>query len=150
MRGRRPSGPEFVDKLEGSAKAKLRLKVLLETMSGACRVLEACDKLEIKEARFDQIRIDGLQAAVRALEDLPAGRPPRVSTSADEENQRLRERIAELEGQLQAAVIRAELALTLSNLGAAAEKKKRQRARDRAKLPERRDRREPSEEAHPG
>jgi hypothetical protein len=123
MRGRRPSGPEFVNKLEGSPKAKLRLKVLLETMCGTCRVLEACDTLEIKESRFDQIRIEGLQGALCALEDLPAGRPPRVLTPLDEENQRLRERIAELEAQLQAAAIRIELAATLSNVGAAAEKK---------------------------
>jgi hypothetical protein len=120
MRGRRPSGPEFVNKLEGSPKAKLRLKVLLETMCGTCRVLEACDTLEIKESRFDQIRIEGLQGALCALEDLPAGRPPRVLTPLDEENQRLRERIAELEAQLQAAAIRIELAATLSNVGAAA------------------------------
>jgi len=123
MRGRRPSGPEFVNKLEGSPKAKLRLKVLLETMCGTCRVLEACDTLEIKESRFDQIRIEGLQGALRALEDLPAGRPSRTSTPADEENQRLHERVAELEGQVQAALIRIELATTLPQVGASAEKK---------------------------
>jgi hypothetical protein len=44
MRGRLPSGPAFVAKLEGSGQAKLRLQVLLETLAGTCRVLEACER----------------------------------------------------------------------------------------------------------
>jgi hypothetical protein len=77
MRGRPPSGPEFVDKLDGSPEAKQRLKVLLETLNGTCRVQEACGRLGIKEARFDQLRIELLQAAVSAAERRPAGRPAR-------------------------------------------------------------------------
>lgn len=33
MRGRHPSGPEFVDKLPGDATAKDRLRVVLETLT---------------------------------------------------------------------------------------------------------------------
>src|SRR6476659_7505960 len=76
MRGRYPSGPEFVDKLKGSPEAKQRLQVLLETLSGACRIGDACEQLDIKEARFDQIRIEALQAALEAIELKPAGRKP--------------------------------------------------------------------------
>jgi hypothetical protein len=125
MRGRPPSGPEFVDKLDGSPEAKQRLKVLLETLNGTCRVQEACDKLGIKEARFDQIRIELLQAALDAAERRPAGRPARESSSPTEEEKRqLQERIAKLEAQLQAALIRAEVAVTLPKVGASAEKKR--------------------------
>jgi len=111
MRGRQPSGPEFVDKLNGSDKAKSRLKVVLETMTGTCRVQEACDKLAIKEARFDQIRIEGLQAALQALEDRPAGRPARTPSPAEEENQRLQEQVTQLKRELELAALRVELAV---------------------------------------
>ncbi len=48
MRGRYPSGPEFVDKLDGSPEAKERLKVLLETIAGQLRVGDACAAWESK------------------------------------------------------------------------------------------------------
>jgi hypothetical protein len=118
MRGRRPSGPEFVDKLAGSPEAKLRLKVMLETLSGGCRVQEACERLGIKEARFDQLRIEILQGALDAAERRPAGRPARSPSAAEIDNDQLRERIAQLEAELQAALIRAELAVTLPRVGA--------------------------------
>jgi len=123
MRGRNPSGPEFVAKLQGSEKAKQRARVLLETLSGKCRVLEACDKLGIKEARFDQVRIEALQALVTSLEEKPVGRPARPATPAEEENRQLREQIVELQGQLQATLVRAEMAVILPQVGASAEKK---------------------------
>ncbi len=122
MRGRHPSGPEFVDKLQGLPEAKLRLKVVLETLDGSCRIQEACEQLGIKEARFDQLRIKLLQAAVNAAERRPAGRPARESSPAEEEIRQLQERIAQLEADLQATLIRAELAVTLPNVGASAEK----------------------------
>ena len=123
MRGRYPSGPEFVDKLNGSATAKERLKVLLETLTRDRRIGDACDRLGVSEPRFDQIRIAGLQGALTALEPRPAGRPPRQTVTDEAEAQRLHERIAQLEGQLQAALVRAEIAVTLPQVKAAAGKK---------------------------
>ena len=114
MRGRRPSGPEFVDKLSASEKAKTRLKILLETMTGDRRVLEACDLLGIGEARFDQLRLTALAAALEALEDRPAGRPSHTPTNAEQENAQLRERIAQLEAEQHLLLVRAELAATLT------------------------------------
>jgi hypothetical protein len=138
MRGRYPSGPEFVDKLHGSALAKERLRVVLETVAGTCRVLEACDRLDISEPRFDQIRIEGLQGALTALEPQPAGRRPQPTVTDEAEVQRLRERIAQLEGERQAALVRAEIAVALPQVKAAAEKKTthpRRRQPPRAKKP---------------
>ena len=123
MRGRHPSGPEFVDKLPGDATAKDRLRVVLETLTGACRVQEACERLNLSEQRFDQVRIEALQAALTALEPKPSGRPPRASSPADVELARLRMRVAELEAQLRVAAVRTEVAAILPHTAAAAEKK---------------------------
>ena len=38
MRGRKPSGPAVVERLAGSALARQRLQVVLETLAGTCRV----------------------------------------------------------------------------------------------------------------
>jgi DNA-binding protein YbaB len=134
MRGRYPSGPDFVDKLDGTAEAKDRVKVLLETLNGTCRVQEACARLTIKEARFDQVRIEVLQAAVNAAERRPAGRQAKEPTPLEAENQQLQEQLAEVQAKLEAALIRAELAVALPRVGAAAKKKmtrKRPRSRRR-------------------
>jgi len=128
MRGRRPSGPEFVDKLAGGEKAKARLKVLLETLAGERRVFDACEQLGIGEARFDQLRLVALRAALEALEDRPAGRPPRTPGEAEAELAQLRGRIAELEAEQRVLIVRAELAAALPAV-------KKKTPRTRAKKP---------------
>jgi hypothetical protein len=113
MRGRLPSGPEYVEQLEGSATAKERVKVILETMAGTCRVQEACQRLGISEPRFEQLRIQILQAALERLEPRPAGRPAQTTTPADERIDVLEGQIAELQMKLQVAQTRTEIALAL-------------------------------------
>jgi hypothetical protein len=110
-------------KLQGSDQARQRLEVLLETVAGSCRVSEACERLGISEQRFDQIRIEALQAAVQALEPHPTGRPPRVVSAEEMEVEQLRARIVELEAERTAALIRAELAVTLPQASDVAAKK---------------------------
>jgi transposase InsO family protein len=122
MRGRNPSGPEYVIGLDGSDKAKERLQVVLETVGGKCRVREACRRLGIREDRFGQLRFIALSAALVALEPRSPGRPPRSPTPADDELRQARARIAQLEAEVQAAVLRAELAVTLPQVGATAKK----------------------------
>ena len=56
MRGRRPAGPEIVEQLPGSAKARLRLRVVLETLAGDLRVQQACQQLGIGPVRFHTLR----------------------------------------------------------------------------------------------
>jgi hypothetical protein len=123
MRGRHPSGPEFVDKLSGDAAAKERLRVVLETLAGTCRVSDACERLHISEQRFDQVRAEALQAALAALEPKPLGRPPQTASPAETEAEQLRVRVAELEAQLRVASVRTEVAAILPHTGAAAGKK---------------------------
>lgn len=117
MRGRYPSGPEYVEHLAGSASAKARLRVVLETLAGQCRVVEACARLGLSEPRFHQLRAELLQAALERLEPRPSGRPPAARPPAAEVE--LQTRVAELEVALQAAQVREELALILPRVGAA-------------------------------
>jgi hypothetical protein len=132
MRGRRPTGPDFVQRLHGSDTAKQRLQAVLETLSGQSRVLEACDRLDICEQRFDQIRVEALQAALERLETRPAGRKAQTPTPLEAENRLLQERIQSLEAELHAARVRTEVALALPPHGpAAAEKKTPPRRRGR-------------------
>jgi hypothetical protein len=114
MRGRYPSGPEYVEHLEGSDKAKERLRVILETMMGKWRVSEACDRLGICEQRFRQLRQELLQAALECLEGLPAGRPRRPQEP--EETVALRRQLEALKRELHVAQVRAEIALGLPHV----------------------------------
>jgi hypothetical protein len=111
MRGRHPSGPEYVDHLHGSSQAKERLRLILETMTGKMRVQEACQLLEISEQRFDQLRTELLQAALASLESKPAGRPPRGAPNSEDEL--LRAQVEELQAELRASQVREEIALVL-------------------------------------
>jgi transposase-like protein len=113
MRGRHPSGPSFVDKLPGHTTAKERLRVVLETIAGDCRVSEACERLGISEQRFDELRLEALQGAIAALEPKPLGRRPQASSTDDAEVRQLKDRVAELEAQLQIAAVRTEVAAIL-------------------------------------
>src|SRR5439155_138631 len=45
MSGRHAIGPELAEKLEGSEVARTRMRVVLETIAGKKRVLEACAEL---------------------------------------------------------------------------------------------------------
>ena len=137
MRGRRPAGPEYVDQLDGSTLARERLKVVLQTLAGQCRVAEACERLGICEQRFHQIREEALQAAVAALEPRPAGRPPQSATTPAP-SQALLEQVEHLEVQLHASRVREEIALTLPQHAAAKQEltepeKKTRRRRQRKK-----------------
>jgi len=123
MSGRHAAGPEYAERLEGSELACQRMRVVLETIAGSKRVIEACAELDICEQRFETIRQEAIQAGVAALELKPAGRPRKTTTEADERIASLQERIAELEAQLTAALLRAEMATSLPRLGGKAGKK---------------------------
>src|SRR5437870_12007895 len=100
MRGRLPSGPEYVDQLPGSPQAKDRLKVVLETLAGTCRVQEGCARLQVSEPRFQQLRLQVLEAGLARLEPRAAGRPAQTPSPAEQEIAALKARLAELELKL--------------------------------------------------
>ena len=97
MRGRYPSGLEYVEKLDGATEDKERLKAILATMTGEVRWLEACDQLGISESRMHQLRAYALQGALDGIRPRPAGRPSRLTTADGERIRELEQRVQELE-----------------------------------------------------
>jgi hypothetical protein len=117
MRGRYPSGLEYVDKFDGAAEQKERLKAILATMNGALRWLEACDQLAVSESRLHQLRADAIQAALDGIRPGKAGRPSRKAVAAAARIRELEQRVRELELAVQEAHVREEVALILSQRG---------------------------------
>jgi hypothetical protein len=120
----KPSGrldsapPREVERLPGSPLARQRLRVVLETLAGTCRVQEACNQLGLSEQRFDHLRTQVLQAGLDSLEPRPAGRRPRPAPPA--EVAALQARVTELEIEVHAARVREEIALALPAVAQAA------------------------------
>ncbi len=140
MRGRRPQGPEYVERLQGSAEAKRRLRVVLEVTAGRLRVQEACAQLGVCEQRFHQLRDQAFGGALAGLEPGSPGRPPRTVTPEQEQLHALQAQLAAQEIELRASQAREEIALTLGRgaAPAAPEKKmtpppRRPRGRPRGK-----------------
>lgn len=108
---RPPSGPRLVHTLEGEDEAKLRLEVILGTISGELTIREACQQLGVGEARFHQLRRRALQAALVDLEPHQTGRPRRAEPAPEAERvEALERRVQELETEQIALELREELA----------------------------------------
>lgn len=113
-RGRPPLGVELVNKVDGSELAKQRLQVILQTISGELSVPQACERLQLSEARFHELRSEWLQAACGTLEPKAAGRPgPQPPDEQELKIQNLERQITELKIDLRATQIREELALLM-------------------------------------
>ncbi len=112
MRGRRPTGPNYVDRLHGSPAAKERLRIILETMAGKLRLSEACALLGVGPQRFHQLREEAMTAALAGLEPGAPGRPAQTPSPQDEKLLELR-----------TARAREEIALTLPRVVQEPEKK---------------------------
>lgn len=137
MRGRYPAGLECVAELEGEAEAKKRLQVVLKTLLGQLRVLQACAELEIGETRFRQLRERILQAALDALRPQRPGRRPNHEPPTAERLRELEQALAEKELELRQAQVREEIALILP---AAADETRKKGQRSIVKLRKRKPR----------
>jgi hypothetical protein len=139
-RGRKPTGTNLLEHLQGSERAKARLKAILETLSGERSIPEVCEELGIQESMFHRVRSEVLQTALERLEPRPLGRPPQQPLAQDL-------RVAELEAEnlglqmdLKAAEVRRELAEKLprltkpQNTNPAPEPGKKTTARERKRL----------------
>jgi len=127
--GRPPEGVNHVDRLEGPEELKERLRVILETLNGSCSIPEACEKLGVSESRLHDLRREALEGALGALMPRPAGRPASSLPAGAEREAELVKRIRELEIDLQAALVRTELALAMPHLFEGGSKKNESRRR---------------------
>jgi len=115
-RGRKPTGANLVEALEGSERAKARVRAIIETVSGQRTIPEVCEELGIRESMFHRVRSEGLQAAINRLEPRPLGRPPQQQSPQDLRVAELEEEILRLQLELKAAEVRRELAEQLPRL----------------------------------
>jgi hypothetical protein len=115
-RGRKPTGANLVEHLEGSQRAKTRLKAILETLSGQRTIPEVCQELGIQETMFHRVRAEVLQTALSRLEPRPLGRPPQQLSPHDRRIAEVEEENHSLRVELKAAQIRQELAESLPRL----------------------------------
>jgi len=115
-RGRRPKGPKLVDGLEGSAEAKRRLEVILESLNGKWTVAEARAQLGLGEARFHELRTEILQLALNRAEPRLPGRPRHEPSPEQTQVAALEAEIRDLRIDLKAAQVREEIALVMPHL----------------------------------
>jgi hypothetical protein len=125
MRGRRPAGPEYVDKLDGDPVTRHRLRVILQTVAQNMPMQDACEMLGIREVRLHQLRQRALQGALDAIAPRPPGRPSLQQTTPEAHRLReLEQQVAHLELQLREAQVREEIALIVPHLVGEEEVKK--------------------------
>jgi hypothetical protein len=115
-RGRKPTGTNLVEHLEGSERAKARLKAILDTLSGQRSIPDVCEELGIQESMFHRVRSEVLQTALDRLEPRPLGRPPQASSPHELRVAELKEENLRLHMELKAAEVRRELAEKLPRL----------------------------------
>jgi hypothetical protein len=114
--GRKPLGPQLVERLEGSQRAKQRLQVILETLAGTRSIIDACENLGICESMFHRLRAEVLQTALDRLEPRPLGRPRRGITAEGQQVDALEQEVEELRTELQASQVREELAQIMPSI----------------------------------
>ena len=108
------SGVKMLDPLPGTPEAKARLAAIIASISGGKSIPQVCDELGICEARFHAMRKEFLEEAVLLLEKRSAGRKPAEEESA--EHSRLRDEIGRLRFELEAAQIKAEIAMVMPHV----------------------------------
>jgi hypothetical protein len=108
--GRKPTGPQIVERLEGSLSAKQRLEAILETIAGQLTVPEACARLGIGESRFHDLRNQTLQATLSTLEPRRLGRPPKRTSPEQGEIDALKAEVDRAHKELAVADVQVSLA----------------------------------------
>ena len=108
--GRKPTGPQIVERLEGSPSAKQRLEVILETIAGQLTIPEACARLRICESRFHELRNRTLQATLKTLEPRRLGRPSKRTALEQGEIDALKAELDRARKELAVADVQVSLA----------------------------------------
>lgn len=102
--------------LGGSAEARRRLALILDTLAGQRTVREAAALLGLRARRFHILRRQFLADSLEDLEPRPPGRPCRLVDASASQVTALEAEVRRLRLELQAAQIREEIALTMPHL----------------------------------
>jgi len=126
--------------LGGSAEARRRLALILDTLAGQRTVREAAALLGLRARRFHILRRQFLEESLEGLEPRPPGRPGRQVDAAAGQMAALEAEVRRLRVELQAAHIREEIAIAMPHLlrrdtGKKRPRAKRPRPRSRASRP---------------
>lgn len=113
-RGRPPRGLDLVDGRDGDPIAKLRLKLLLGTLTGEVTLSGAADLLGVSERAVVKQRARFLDDAIELLEPRARGRPQKTETQEAGRIRELEAEVERLEYELRVARAREELALILA------------------------------------
>jgi len=116
MPGRKPLGPRLARNLDGTEQAKERLEIILETIAGERTIENACEELEISDARFFQMRTQVLEAALARLEPRPAGRPSHSDSPEQQKIAELEQQVQDKEHERKVTQVQLEIAQALPNL----------------------------------
>jgi hypothetical protein len=111
QRGRPTSAVSIVHRLKGTPVAKERVLVILENLGGTLPFREACLRIHASRTLLRRQREAMLQAALRALEPRPPGRPAREIAPESRTIRLLQSKIERLEEDLSFSRVREELAL---------------------------------------
>jgi hypothetical protein len=106
----------LLGRLEGSATARARLEIILQTLTGRLPLAQACRQLGVSERRVYELRQEALQAALRSLEPRPPGRPATQPREEDSRLTALQAEVQRLQLELRAAQVREEIALAMPQL----------------------------------
>lgn len=116
MRGRHAIGPEIAEQVADSPFEALRLRLILESITGQKRVQDVCAEMGVCSQMFERLRERSMRAAARSLRLGHAGRPRKEESAADARVAELEREKAELLAENQALRVRAELAAGLPRL----------------------------------
>ena len=129
MRGRRPPGPEIVDRLPGSAVAKRRAQIILRTLCGELSQVEAATILGVTPQWFDVLRRRFLEFGLAGLEEKPMGRPRKRVSAEQQRIEELEAEVLRLQRELRVGKLREEVAALLDGRTKPAQKKTRRQRR---------------------
>jgi len=99
--------------MKGSPAAKERVLAILGNLGGTVATSEASSRLRVSPALVRRLRETLLEAALRALEPRPRGRPLQVVPKYVRDLRKLEVRLADLEEELELARVREQIALAL-------------------------------------
>lgn len=115
-RGRPIKGSEKIESLEGSADAKARLKVIMQSISGELSVSEACKELGMEKSAFYRLREKALSGALSSLEPQEVGRPRTQQSEEQEYIEDLEAAMQVMRIELEASRTREELAISMPHV----------------------------------